>query len=181
MKVSNLNSYMIGKKLSPFQSDLSAAFFRLEGDTIEYRATDFRSRFRCFSAYKIQDSGIVRDDDQLSKFNLTKDFHTQLSNNEVRQPDERLVESKAIEALLAEMVSSMPVRRQQDYAFGVNLVRVIASDTHIGSPAPSLHQDGYNPFKRTARHITYSNGWLQISLSRKNNPNYKQNPCFFNI
>ena len=58
-------------------------------------------------------------------------------------PDEELESSMAIEEMLAEMVSTMPIREPSDFMFGVNLVRVIANDTNLGSPAPGLHQDGY--------------------------------------
>ena len=78
MKISSLNAYILGKKIQPLSADLISAFSRLENDTIEYRNTEFRSRYRCFSSYSIQSSHFKRDDSILSKFNPQKTFTSPL-------------------------------------------------------------------------------------------------------
>jgi hypothetical protein len=65
-------------------------------------------------------------------------------NQTIPSPDARLRDSRAIEAFLAHLVPAMPLRVPEDYAVGINLVRVVADNTNMGSPAPGLHQDGYD-------------------------------------
>lgn len=138
-----LDSFVLGRRLSPFPEALTTSFARLEPDTIDYRETGFRSRLRCFSAYHIVDDVVVRDDTLVPFFNGKRDFHTRFSNTCVPQPDDALTRSGAIEAFLAALLPAMPLRGPAAYVYGVNQIRVVATDTHMGSPAPGLHQDGY--------------------------------------
>lgn len=144
MAHSEFNSFLVGKILEDMPAGLASAFDRLGPDTIDYRATEFQSRKRCFSCYRIVDGAARLDPERELLFNGDRDFHVKKTGgNRVPPPDADLVASGAIESFVAALLPAMPLRDPESYAIGINLVRVVADSTNMGSPAPGLHQDGY--------------------------------------
>jgi len=138
-------SFLMGKILEDMPSGLISGFDRLTPDSIDYRDTEFQSRHRCFSCYCLKDSTVRLAPELDPLFNGDRDFHIKKTTaNRVPSPSAELVESGAIETFIADLVPAMPLRDIEAFAIGVNLVRVIANDTNMGSPAPGLHQDGYD-------------------------------------
>lgn len=138
-------SFLMGKILEEMPAGLPAAFDRLSPDAIDYRDTDFQSRRRCFSCYNIEDSAVRFAPELDPLFNGDRNFHVKkTSANRVPLPDAELVASGAIESFIAGLVPAMPLRDIEEFAIGINLVRVVANKTNMGSPAPGLHQDGYD-------------------------------------
>jgi len=142
MRNIEFNSFLLSKIISPLPGPLVSSFERLQPDSIEYRNTTFQSRYRCFSSYRIDGENVIRDDSLRPLFNGQRKFHTTYQNT-VPSPDKELIASGANEELLAHLLPAFPLRNPENYAFGINQVRVIADDIHLGSPAPGLHQDGY--------------------------------------
>ena len=136
-------SFLLGKFLEGIPATLKNAFSQLKPDPIEYRETNFQSRHRSFSSYRISDDEVANDPDLATLFNGARTFH-KVYGEAVPEPDAEVVGSAAIEAFLANLIPAMPLRDPSRFAIGVNLVRVIANEVNMGSPAPGLHQDGYD-------------------------------------
>jgi hypothetical protein len=144
MMKTEFTSFLIGKILEELPTGLTSAFKRLTSDTIDYRETNFKSRHRCFSCYRIEDGNVHLAPELEQLFKGKRNYHvTKTSDNRIPLPDIELIESRAIEIFITYLLPAMPLRDLDAYAIGINLVRVIANDTNMGSPAPGLHQDGY--------------------------------------
>lgn len=138
-------SFLMGNILKEMPSDLVSAFDRLAPDVIDYRNTGFQSRYRCFSSYRIENCTVCLAPKLEPLFNGDRNFHVKNTEaNRVPSPDTELVASGAIETFIAALVPAMPLQNIESFAIGINLVRVVANDTNMGSPAPRLHQDGYD-------------------------------------
>ena len=136
-------SFLLGKLLDNVPAALRAAFGQLKPDSVEYRETKFQSRHRCFSSYRISDDQVGHDPSLATLFNGVRTFH-KAHENSAPEPAAEIVNSTAIEEFLANLIPAMPIRDPSRFAIGVNLVRVIANEVNMGSPAPGLHQDGYD-------------------------------------
>jgi hypothetical protein len=150
-----LQSYILGRFIDGLPKGLVRSFSKLEPDPVDYVSNGFQSRFRNFGAFAYRDYRFVPDNSLNGRFNAKKDFHARYKDKPIAPIDPQLIADEDIQKMLAKMIVSVPVRNPEDYSYGVNLVRVIADDNHMGSPAPGLHQDGYD----------YS---CHINVSRKN-------------
>lgn len=139
-----MESYLIGNLIDGISSDLSSVFPRLESDAIDYRDSGFRSRRRCFSSYAVYETGVRLDDDIKPLFNQSKEFHKVAEEKPIPTLESAKCDAAVVETFLNQLLPYLPIPNIENYAIGVNLIRVLANDENMGSPAPGLHQDGYD-------------------------------------
>jgi hypothetical protein len=138
-----LESFVISKLLKPIDPRIEASFAPLSPDVIAYNRSDFVSRYRNFTAFRWSGQEYVPSGESDERFNQRRAFHVQYQSSRPLPIDSTLIEAGVIQALLVEVTNALPVTRG-DYDIGVNQIRVVANDDYMGSPAPSLHQDGYD-------------------------------------
>jgi hypothetical protein len=135
------DSFLFSKLIDGFSQVLLQSFDRLRPDTIAYNKTGGATRYRSFGAFRHAESQFVPADELLPHFNTQKDYHT--SHARPNPLDDEVVASNAMQLLLDEVAPCLPIS-VDSYAIGVNQIRVVADDERMGSPAPGLHQDGYD-------------------------------------
>lgn len=140
----SMEGYLLGKMIDGFNQDLTDLFPNLEHDTIDYRDSGFKSRRRCFSTYSVENKNVVRNENLAGLFNHPKEFHKIQDENPIPQLESVTFNETIVETFIEELLPSLPIRDIENYVIGVNMIRVIADDQHMGSPAPGLHQDGYD-------------------------------------
>ena len=136
-------NYLLGKIPAELTARLAPIFASLPADTIDYKENGFQSRFRAFSSFRYEGDAFIPDPSLLDYFNHKKEFHfggSQSFPAWLINP----ANQKILQQLLEEIVCSAPIRKEADYHYGINAVRVVANDNFMGAPAPGLHQDGYN-------------------------------------
>jgi hypothetical protein len=135
-------TFLFSKLLQPVDPTVAASFGDLAPDNIAYNKSSFVSRYRHFSAFAYA-GGTYRLDAGLGPlFNRRRSYHTSHGESELWPIDPVLLGSGRVQDLLLQVARCLPIAPER-YAVGVNQIRVRADDEHMGSPAPSLHQDGY--------------------------------------
>ena len=127
----------------PFHPAFIASFDALTPDVIAYDKSEFKSRFRHFSCFRWSGENYYEDATVLSLFNGERPFHTFHAQTQPTPMAKDIVDSGIVSDLLYDVTQPLPLDRTQ-YFIGVNQIRVIADKDHTGSPAPGLHQDGYD-------------------------------------
>jgi hypothetical protein len=161
-----LESFLVGKLLDPVDPIIASSFADLAPDVIAYNRSSFVSRFRSFSAFRWDSARYVASGESEAHFNQRRAFHTDYNAAAPNPLSDRLIQSGAMAELLAEVTRGLPIERST-FHVGVNQIRVVADDDHMGSPAPGLHQDGYDyscHLNVTRRNV--SGGTSLISKSR---------------
>ena len=136
-------SVIFGMSLKPLDSGLIDSFSCLEPDVIGYNRAGRSTRRRAFGAFRLKGSHFSVAEELRGRFNSRRPFHTEYRDPAPKPLGNDLLASGAVERLLAEVTPSLPIP-VEDYAIGINLIRVTADDDRMGSPAPGLHQDGYD-------------------------------------
>jgi hypothetical protein len=137
-----LAGYVMGRLLDPLPPAMLAGFTDLEADVIGYTRSGSRTRKRAFSAFAFEQGEFVHAPALVSSFNSRRPFHSEFGANGPVAIDERLIAGGVPQALLTAVAPSLPIAIER-YAIGFNMIRVTADDDQMGSPAPGLHQDGY--------------------------------------
>jgi hypothetical protein len=135
------DSFLFSKLTDALSQALLQSFDRLRPDTIAYNKTGATTRYRSFGAFRRTESKFIPANDLLTRFNTPKDYHT--AHARPNPLDDELVASNAMQLLLDQIAPCLPIPLDS-YAVGINQIRVVADDERMGSPAPGLHQDGYD-------------------------------------
>jgi hypothetical protein len=144
MRYSDFNTYIRGRLPAELVRDLKTHFEDLEPDVIDYKRNGFQSRSRRFGAFAFDGGDFRHDPSSRRHFNKPKCFHARYDECQPAHLTEGSLVTGVYGALLQAVLATSPIKRGNDYLFGVNLVRVRADDEHMGAPAPGLHQDGYD-------------------------------------
>ncbi len=144
MRNFEFNTDIRGKLPVELVGDLQPHFDDLEPDVIDYKRTGFRSRLRRFGAFALTGERFEHSPALQEHFNRPKKFHSQYQACQPAPLRPGVVASGICDALLQAVLATSPIKRGEDFMFGINLVRVCADDDHMGAPAPGLHQDGYD-------------------------------------
>jgi hypothetical protein len=161
-------TFLFSKVLKPIDGTLAESFSRLASDNIAYNSSSFVSRYRHFSAFAHRDGTYQWNEEIRALFNSRRPFHTSHGESDLRSIDPALISSGQVQALLLDVSRCLPIDCER-YAVGVNQIRVKADDDHMGSPAPSLHQDGYDYSCHLAVRRENASGGTSI-ISRSKSP-----------
>jgi hypothetical protein len=140
--VMKFEGFLLSRFLHPIDVAFRSSFDKLSSDSTTYNRSPFQSRFRQFSAFHWEAERFHHVPEATEKFNHAKSFHTG-SGRKIGELDAELVRSGVLQKVLETVAAALPIPVER-YWIGVNQVRVIADDDNLGSPAPSLHQDGYD-------------------------------------
>jgi hypothetical protein len=161
------DSFFLSKLTAALPEELAASFEGLAPDTISYNRASGGSRRRHFGAFKYGDGWFSRCPSLSDCFNGQRDFHLEYEERQPQGLSASLVDGGIVMTLLDQIAPALPIPLEA-YAIGVNQIRVTADDDNMGSPAPGLHQDGYDFSCHLAvgrRNV--SGGTSIISLSKK--------------
>jgi hypothetical protein len=161
-------TFLFSKILKPIDATLVDSFARLIPDNVSYNKSTFVSRHRSFSTFEYKDGNYELNEGLKPLFNRRRPFHTSHGGSELASIDPALLGSGQVQALLLELSKCFPIERDS-YAVGVNQIRVKTDDEHMGSPAPGLHQDGYEYSCHLAVHRENVSGGTSI-ISRSKDP-----------
>lgn len=135
--------FVCGRLLTSLAPGLKTAFSSLEYDVIAYNKARHLSRRRAFTAFALEHGRYKRVGTAHPRFNAMRAFHTSYKGDQPAPIADELVEAEFPQEVLAAVAPSLPVPIER-YAIGFNMIRVTATDDEMGSPAPGLHQDGYD-------------------------------------
>jgi hypothetical protein len=140
--VSELAGFIMGRLLDPLPSAVTNGFASLPGDVIGYTGSGSSTRRRAFSPF-VFERGEFRHSPALARrFNRRRPFHTEFGDAQPAPIGDSLLADQVPQTLLGKVAPSIPIAVER-YAVGFNMIRVVADDDRMGSPAPGLHQDGY--------------------------------------
>lgn len=137
-----LQGFIMGRLLDPLPPAAIAGFSKLKSDVIGYSASGSRTRRRAFSAFSYDGGRFGYAPRLEEKFNTRRPFHTEFGVERPAAIEQELIAADVPQTVLRAVAPSLPIPLDR-YAVGFNMIRVAANDDQMGSPAPGLHQDGY--------------------------------------
>lgn len=140
----SFNSFIFSKCLSGISVDFAEHFETLKPDVIDYKGNSFQSRYRGFATYRVEGGDLVPVPEDKHYFNHKRDYHTRFEGSPVSVIENEVQTHSATRELLVSLLRTLPIPGLEKFAIGFNMIRVRASDSHMGTPAPGLHQDGYD-------------------------------------
>ncbi len=140
----SFNSFILSKCLNSVASEFGESFETLKPDVIDYMGNSFQSRYRGFATYRVKDGDLAAVPGDTRYFNHKRDYHTKFGDSSVSPIQSEVQTHPATRELLLSLLRTLPISNLERYALGLNMIRVMATDSHMGTPAPGLHQDGYD-------------------------------------
>lgn len=128
--------FMFNKLSCAFENDILQAFFELSLDVIDYNDSLLTSRYRHFSAFSFSKSKLNKLEVGSGLFNQLKAFHARTYDDRILNViSDNLIPS--FQKVLLDVFSVIPILANE-FAIGINQIRVACSELFEGATAPSL-------------------------------------------